>query len=548
VSEDDRIVHLLSRATFGVRYQDIESVREVGIDVWLDRQLRPEQLADPLEKDLAVLYPSVLMDAEALLAQYPPPAELQAFRAQRQDSASALTAEDRQRIRRELAARGPANILRELTAAKLTRAAHSERQLEEMMVDFWFDHFNVFWAKGADRWLVPDYERTAIRPYVFGTFEDMLVATATHPAMLFYLDNWRSMAPDTAAIRGKVLATTRRMNRGRSIPPSMDMSTLDARLAKLPGLNENYARELLELHTLGVDGGYTQDDVIDVARAFTGWSVQMPRREERESDQPRRRPEMAESAAGDYGFVYRDQVHDKGRKEILGHELAGHGGREEGLEVLRILATHPSTAQHVATQLVTRFVSDEPPLALVEHIASVFLATSGDLREVTRALFSADEFYAHEHIRAKVKSPVALVASALRVTDAEIVNPRGLIEVLRSLEQAPYLADAPTGYDETSSTWASSGAMLNRMNFGIALASGDLAGVRAKGSDLPHQASTSGETTVHSLAAAILPGVHSETLVSLIREDLAAEPPASKREGAARTLGMLLGSPEFQKH
>jgi uncharacterized protein (DUF1800 family) len=444
---------------------------------------------------------------------------------------------------------------------------------------------SVFWGKGADRWLVADYERSAIRPHVFGSFEDMLVATASHPAMLFYLDNWRSMAPDTAAIRERVTRAQQQASRGSrsGFGPRtqrtrgrngrggigvmfpirrnsdqdqahpfggrgpVDQATLNERLARLPGLNENYARELLELHTLGVDGGYTQDDVIDVARAFTGWTLQMPRNGRRGRDGQGDGAVM-EQREGDYGFVYRDEVHDKGEKTILGHRFEGGGGQDEGRQVLKMLATHPSTARHIATQLATRFVADDPPEALVEALAHVFLDTGGDLREVTRSLFTAEEFYAPEHMGTRTKSPVILVASALRVTSAEIINPRSLIETLRSLEQAPYLADAPTGYEEASAGWVSSGAMLNRMNFSIALASGSLRGVRPGAESLFVAAASTGPTVVEGLAAVILPGADTTELLAVIREDLERDPPASDREAGIRALGLILGSPEFQAH
>jgi uncharacterized protein (DUF1800 family) len=555
----------------------------MGVEAWLEEQLRPEQIDDPIESRVAQRYPSVEMGLDELFSTYPPPQQLQALRVRLQDSTS-LRDEERRRLRRELTEKAPGRVLGEMTAAKLTRAAFSERQLEQVMTDFWFDHFNVFWGKGASRWLVADYERSAIRPHVFGSFEDMLVATASHPAMLFYLDNWRSMAPDTAAIRERVTRAQQEMSRrsrsgsaprpqrtrgrdGRGgigvtfpIRPngnpqrgrpfggrgSMDQSALNERLARLPGLNENYARELLELHTLGVDGGYTQDDVVDVARAFTGWTLQMPRNGRGARDR-QGGGAGREQRDGDYGFVYRSEVHDKGEKTILGRRFQG-GGQDEGRQVLEMLATHPSTARHIATQMVTRFVADDPPEALVEHLTQVFLDTGGDLREVTRSLFTAHEFYAPEHMGSRIKSPVILAASALRATGAEILNPRSLIETLRSLEQAPYLAEAPTGYDEASGGWVSGGAMLNRMNFSTALASGSLRGVRPDGASLLAAAGAVGPTALDGLAAVMLPGTDTTELLAVIREDLERDPPGSDRQAAMRALGLILGSPEFQTH
>ncbi len=559
LTEEQRTLHLLNRATFGPTPADLEAVRDLGIAAWLDEQLEPASPADALERELAERYPSLYQSGGELYEAGPSPTELQAMRVRLQDSTSTLSETERQELRRELAQNGPGRILGEMTAAKFTRAVVSERQLEEVMVDFWFDHFNVFWGKGADRWLVADYERSAIRPHVFGTFEDLLVATATHPAMLFYLDNWRSMAPDTAGIRGRVAQArsmqSRMSRQGRSrsaqgrassqrqIP---DMAELEDRLSRLPGLNENYAREILELHTLGVDGGYTQDDVLAVARALTGWSMQMPGNRQ-QGGNPGRRPAMAESPDGVYGFVYRDQMHDKQPKVILGHRFQG-GGQEEGRAVLAMLANHPSTARHIATQMATRFAADDPPEALVAELEQVFLDTGGDLREVTRALFLSEHMYAPENYGGRIKSPVILVASALRATEAEVVNPRALIETLRSLEQAPYLAEAPTGYEEASAGWVSGGAMLNRMNFGIALASGEVRGVRVDGEALFARAEAAAPTPLEGLGLTVLPGVEIDGLVSVIQADFDEDPPGSARAAGIRALGMMLGSPEFQSH
>ena len=558
LSDGERAIHLLNRATFGPRPQDVSSVEALGIDAWLDRQLHPERIDDPVSVAVDERFPYVNMEPSELFEAFPSPRELQAMRERLQDSTGLSEAERRQ-VRRELGEKGPGRVLGELTAAKLTRAAHSERQLQEVMTDFWFDHFNVFWGKAADRWLVADYERTAIRPNVFGSFEDMLVATASHPAMLFYLDNWRSMAPDTATMRRQFSEAQQRqtrmqrrggvVRRGRGgSRQGVDRASFEERIARLPGLNENYARELLELHTLGVDGGYTQDDVIAVARAFTGWSLQPPEDGRPSQREQRRRPAMAASPDGDYGFVYRDPVHDKGEKTILGKTFKGGQGYEEGLEVLHMLATHPSTARHVATQLVSRFVADDPPQALVDELTRVFLDTGGDLRAVTRALFTSESFYDPAHVGGRIKSPVILVASALRATDAEVLNPRALIETLRSLDQAPYLAEAPTGYEEVSAGWASGGAMLNRMNFAVALASGQVPGVRPDGAALFQRAEAVGPRTLDGLAAVILPGVDTGVLLTAIREDLQARPPETDRAAGMRALGMILGSPEFQRH
>ncbi|MBX6363801.1 MAG: DUF1800 domain-containing protein [Gemmatimonadetes bacterium] len=466
----------------------------------------------------------------------------------------------------------PGQLAAQVSAAKLVRAVYSERQLEEVMTDFWFNHFNVFVGKGLDRYLVAAYEREAIRPYVFGKFEDMLRATARHPAMLFYLDNWQNSAPDTtdpriARPRARLRAFAalspaeqqRLVDEGRLRPEQLERLRRAAEQMgkRTPGLNENYARELMELHTLGVDGGYTQQDVIAVARAFTGWTIQRPgpragaarlasgpRRAARGALPPRGGGD-ADGTAGADGlrFVFRPEMHDKGEKVVLGAPLRSHG-EAEGLEVLHRLATSPATARHIARKLAVRFVSDDPPPALVDRLARVFLETGGDLREVTRTLFTAPELYAPEAYRAKVKTPLELVASALRATGAEVGLARGPLQTLRTLGQAPYGELAPTGYPAASEEWVNSGAMLNRMNFALALASGRLAGVRVDGTRfLP----ADGGDPVPALAAALLPGQDTRALQATVRAELDREPATSPAARAARAAGLILGSPEFQR-
>ena len=315
-----------------------------------------------------------------------------------------------------------------LEQEKLLRAVYSERQLEEVLVDFWFNHFNVFAGKGAVRNYLAEYERDAIRPYVLGSFRDMLGATARSPAMLFYLDNWLSSA------RGARGANQR--------------ST---------GVNENYARELLELHTLGVDGGYTQQDVVNVARAFTGWSMQ-----------PRRGT----------GFMFLPARHDRGEKIVLGHTIKAGGGIDDGERVLDIVAAHPSTAKHIATELAIRFVSDTPPPALVNRLAAKFTATRGDLREVMRALLSSAEFLSPEVYRVKVKTPFEFVVSALRATGADVRVALPLAKTLKDMGMQPYFCQPPTGYDDTAAAWVSAGALVSRMNFAVDLSKNAIRGVR----------------------------------------------------------------------
>ena len=509
-TERAAVTHLLERATFGARATDLDIALAMGADRWLERQLRPERIDDSALEGRLEAYPAASMTQSELVESYPPPRVLR----EKFGNPDSLTASQR----REVRMMSPGRIARDLVGAKLARAVYSERQLEEVMVDFWFNHFNVFFAKGADRWLVADYERTAIRPHVFGTFEDLLGATARHPAMLFYLDNWRNLVPDSmnAGAAG----------RARRRPPA------DGRQR---GYNENYARELLELHTLGVNGGYTQEDVVAVARALTGWTIT--------------RPDAARES-GEVRFRFVPQLHDPGPKTVLGTELPGGRGMEDGLAVLRLLAHHPATADHVARKLVERFVADDPPPEAVERIATVFRATGGDLREVTRAVFQDPEFRDPSNFGVKIRSPFELVAASLRVSGADVRSPGALVQQLREFGHMPYLADVPTGYPETSEEWVNGGAMLQRMNYGLALAAGQVRGVRVgrAGEDRKREVEPSGNAEiVAALAGELLPGRDTRELVNVILDDLERED-LSGIGAARRAGGLLIGSPEFQHH
>ena len=493
-----RAIHLLSRATFGVRPGDVASLLTTGRDAWLEKQLHPARIRDTINVTLERRYPSTSEPPATLARVYRPQAQPQRGDSMRRANAAAAKT------------RPPQQLLLDLAGTRIERSMRSDRQLEEVMTDFWFNHFNVFFQKGADRYLIADYERNAIRPHVFGKFEDMLRATAAHPAMLFYLDNWQSVHVDSSLQR---LAARR--------------AGANAQQRMQRGLNENYARELLELHTLGVDGGYTQKDVIDVARAFTGWTFNP-----QAGDNARNR-QLGEP----FEFAFRSQLHDRTAKTVLGHRLAAGRGIEDGEEVLHILATHPSTAKFVAAKLVEYFVTDDEAPELVARLAAEFTRTDGDLRAVTRALFTDSLFYATQYRGAKVKTPYQIVVSALRVTDAQFSNSRGVLQVLRNMGQMPYMASAPTGYPAASEDWVNSAALLARMNFGIDYASGRVSGVRPR----------SGGSAVDAMASSLLPGVNTSRLVAAVQADLGAHPELTAQERNARALGLLLGSPEFQR-
>jgi uncharacterized protein (DUF1800 family) len=331
-------------------------------------------------------------------------------------------------------ANGPQQVVaRDLMEGKMLRAVYSNRQLSEVLDDFWFNHFNIYLDKGADRYLVTEYERDVIRPHVLGRFRDLLEATAKSPAMLFYLDNWQSVGPDSPQVRGK--------KNGR-------------------GLNENYGRELLELHTLGVDGGYTQKDVTEAARCFTGWTINQPQR------------------GGT--FFFNRRVHDDGEKTVLGVKIPAGGGETDGEKVLDIVARHPSTAHFVSKKLAMRFVADEPPASLVDRMAQTFLKTDGDLRAVMQTMLSSKEFWSEGAYRSKLKSPFEMVASAVRALNADVDFAFPLVNQVAQLGQPLYRKQEPTGYSNSSKEWLNSGGLLARMNFALQIADNRVPGVKVE--------------------------------------------------------------------
>ena len=410
-SGDQTYQHVVERLTFGARPGDVARVRAMGLEGYIEEQLSPSEIDDErLDARLDHFTTLGLSSREMATRYYSRP------------QPSPDDSEKRDPPRRR---KGVLPLL-ELSQQKILRAAYSERQLEEVLVDFWFNHFNVFSGKGRfARFYLTEYEREAIRPHVLGRFRDMLGATAKSPAMLWYLDNWMSSA--------------RR------------------------GLNENYGRELLELHTLGVDGGYTQQDVVNVARAFSGWTIDAPRR-----------------GGGD--FMFNPRMHDQGEKTVLGQRISA-GGVRDGERVLDIVAAHPATARHVALKLASRLVSETPPPALVDRAARVFLETGGDLRAVTRAIITSPEFTAPAAMRAKVKTPFEFAVSALRATGADVTDAAPLVQQLRMLGMPLYGAQPPTGYDDTAASWINSGALLARMNFAVALAGNRIRGTRVNTAD-----------------------------------------------------------------
>jgi len=434
----------------------------------------------------------------------------------------------------------------ELTQAKLLRAIYSERQLDEVMTDFWFNHFNVYLGKGADRYLVTSYERDVIRAHALGKFEDLLVATAKSPAMLFYLDNWLSVGPDSDVARGIGKNPHPGRRRGRFPPPPPRPT--QAKGKRKNGLNENYGRELMELHTLGVNGGYTQNDVTEVARVLTGWTIAPPQK------------------GG--AFKFEERMHEPGTKIVLGHKIKEHG-EKEGIEVLHLLAHHPSTAHFICTKLATRFVSDDPPPALVNEMSQTFLKKDGDTREVLKTMFHSPEFWRADMYRAKLKTPLEFVVSAVRATGADVTDAAPLAGQLNALGMPLYGMQPPTGYSMKSESWVNSSALLGRMNFSVALMAGRIKGVQVDGERLvtPTQSNSAAAGSADPgqalarLESSLLAGdVSQQTHNAILKEiqnssNAATGKPdgARKNDKPANTssadaiTGLILGSPEFQR-
>ena len=469
----------------------------MGLAAYIERQLQPEGIDDQAVEAMLSDLPTLTASIPALLRDYPRPATVPPAVTTSGSVAGEIA-------RSPSSIKGPADIVMELRTAKALRAAASERQLQEVMVDFWFNHFNVFLYKGEIRWYVTSYERDVIRPHALGKFGDLLRATARHPAMLYYLDNWIS-----------------RKDGGSG----------------QPRLNENYARELMELHTLGVDGGYTQRDVVEVARAFTGWTIDRPKE--------------------DGQFVFRPGMHDTGGKIVLRQYLAAGGGIEDGERVLQILARHPSTARFLATKLVRRFVSDEPPATLVARVAAVYERTDGDIAAMVRTILTSAEFVSREAYGAKIKTPFEYVVSAVRALGGS-VDARGGLELARAsarLGQPLYQAQAPTGYPDRAEPWANTGSLVTRINYATALAQRRLLGVHCDpyaltaGVDVRSPAAVLSRLEAELLHHRVSDQTH-RVLTNLL-EDPEIVRSADDRRGAntdaAVLAALVLGAPEFQR-
>jgi uncharacterized protein (DUF1800 family) len=603
LSADEAILHALNRLAYGPRPGDLERVRQMGLAKWIDQQLNPNSIDDKALDARLENYPTLSMSSAKLIAEYPQPkqaekqaakraqAQLEQQQQTRSDAAAAVVSKDmlpaqaptetaadanqtsagaqseggdanapapmkdnpaqenpaaQGKGKRDALGSDPNNVPRaigedskrpqrvvaELAMAKVTRSIYSERQLQQVMDDFWFNHLNVFAGKGEDRYYLTAYERDVIQPHTLGKFKDLLTASAKSPAMLFYLDNFLSADP-RAAQREAQERYARQMARYRGwgpppVPPSEQKKKNDR------GLNENYGRELMELHTLGVDGGYTQKDVTEVARCFTGWTI----------EKPREHPE----------FKFDDRLHDPDPKYVLGKKIHA-GGMKDGEEVIDLLVHDPSTARFISTKLARRFVSDTPPEALVARMAQSFTESDGDIKAVMHTMIYSPEFWSRETYRAKIKTPYELVVSAARALGTDVDMPQPLVGWVGRIGEPLYQCQPPTGYADKADTWVNTGALLNRLNYSLALAGNKMRGSRTDvAALLGAEASGDAKGALERAVQVFLGGQVAPTTVETLQKQLDSPQVVQaklddpvKQVDLGVVAGLVLGAPEFQR-
>jgi uncharacterized protein (DUF1800 family) len=563
LTEDEAILHAMNRLAYGPRPGDIERIRRMGLEKWIEQQLHPDSINDGALDQRLERYPTVNMPARKLLIEYPQPDqaakkegitrekyEEQLKEKQREAESQVIVTgnENLDKAQQQLAKlQGPNRIVAELSMAKLDRAIYSQRQLEAVMEDFWFNHFNVFANKNEDKWFVTGYVRDTIRPRTMGKFEDLLLATAKSPAMLVYLDNWQSADPVAFALMEQRKALRNMRYQGGfagGMPPTPGTFPGPATGAKPGGaavakkqdrgLNENYGREVMELHTVGVDGGYTQQDVIQIAKCLTGWTVREPR--------------------VDPKFLFDDRVHALGKKVVMGRTF-DYGDEKDGEEALKMLANHPNTAKFISTEIARHFVSDNPPPALVERMAANFSSTHGDIHSLLRTMIYSPEFWSKETYRAKVKTPFELVASTARALNAEVTITLPLTQWVSRMGEPLFLCQPPTGYSDKAETWVNTGALLNRLNFALTFATDKLGGATVELKPMLGEDGLRDPNVALSKALNIFLG---DQVAQGTRDTLAArmndpqvlratldDPVKQVNEGLIS--GLVLGAPEFQR-
>ena len=578
LTEEQQVIHLLDRLSFGPRPGEMERVLKMGWEKYLDQQLYPDKIADEVVAQKLQSLETLTMSNEQIAKVYePPPQVIQQLREKFAAQPGATNADEmktegkptapaqlgealtdpakRRELVKALAELGykPRQIpVTELQTAKILRAVYSERQLQEVLTDFWFNHFNVYAQKGADRVLLTSYERDVIRPNVFGKFEDLLLATSKSPAMLFYLDNWLSTSPNAQLPNPNQLRQMRqnRIGQGAGLRPRQFGGLGNLRNRELRqqerqemkaeekmvkqqqngkrtrGINENYAREIMELHTLGVDGGYTQKDVQEVARCFTGWTLRQPRQ------------------GG--GFFYAPFMHDDGEKTVMGQKIPAGGGMKDGETVIKILAHHPATAKFIATKLARKFVNDDPSPALIDKLSQAFLKNDGDLRAVYKTMLTSPEFWAVENYRAKIKTPFEMTVSAVRALGADTNGTQPFHRWIQQMGEGLFMAQPPTGYADKAENWVNTGALLERMNFALALSSNRIFGSRVNfASDLMN--AKPNEVADYFVKTILHGNVSPQTKATLDKTLKDTALASNNGTDVAKIAGLILGSPEFQR-
>jgi uncharacterized protein (DUF1800 family) len=651
LSGDQRTLHVLNRLGFGARPGDVERVKAMGLENYINQQLHPEKISDAQAEAKVQNLATLNMTTAELYEKYPQPNQLLQQLQRRGEIPSDLAEARENRVKgaknaapntpadtpknSEMEASGamqskegtapasttaqtspntppgnpldnekyrqllreyyeknglqlPQRIVAELQSSRILRAVYSERQLQEVMVDFWTNHFNVFAGKGVDRWLLTAYDRDTIRPNTMGKFHDLLLATAKSPAMLFYLDNFQSVSPDAnrqaqrprAQQRDSLFGLLMGRRRDREMNPRQQQPGANRppqqkAQRQRRGINENYARELMELHSLGVDGGYTQKDVQEVARCFTGWTIFAPR-----GGGAAVAAMMGEAGRENAGsFYFNPRVHDDGEKVVLGQKIPAGGGIKDGQMVLDILSRHPSTAKFISTKLVRHFVSDTPPPSLVAKVTETYQKTDGDIRELLKTIFFSPEFNAPDAYRAKIKRPFELAVSAVRTLGADTNGGPQLHQWIARMGQPLYGFVTPNGYSDTADAWVNTGALLERLNFGLSLASNRIPGTRTdlkRLGDWSNQADKSAviDRFIDTIVAGDISPQTKDTLLMQMNEqaisiapapeparmagDGEMEAPARPRQQRAarggtitdpvtKIVGLILGSPEFQR-
>ncbi len=605
LTPDEAILHALNRLAYGPRPGDVERVRQMGLAKWNDQQLNPNSIDDKTLEARLQDYPTLRTSTAKLIDEYPQPkqaekqaekqAQAQTRKEQRRSDAAAepvgrdmqpgqgqiagggdaepsqqtasnakqdmsdapapmkqeqpegnpatkgarkrdaLGGGDPNNVPRAIAddSKRPQRIVAELSMAKVTRAIYSERQLQQVMDDFWFNHFNVFAGKGEDRYYLTSYERDVIQPHALGKFKDLVTSTAKSPAMLFYLDNFLSADPRAAQRQAAERAARQQRRRGGFGGPRPQANSQKAKKNER-GLNENYGRELMELHTLGVDGGYTQKDVAEVARCFTGWTI----------EKPRQYP----------NFKFDDKLHDPDPKMVLGKKIHA-GGMKDGEQVIDLLVHHPSTAKFISTKLARRFVSDTPPPALVNRMAETFQSSDGDIRAVLKTMIWSPEFWSREAYRAKIKTPFELVVSAVRALGTDVDTPMPLVQWVGRIGEPLYQCQPPTGYSDKADTWVNTGALLNRLNYSLALAGNKMRGARTDvASLLGVEPSADPKAALDRAVQVFLGGQAGPTTVETLEKQLdnpqvlqAKLDDPRKQVDLGVVAGLVLGAPEFQR-